>query len=370
MLPRFHSSCGLSSLSRVNLMLRYHSRRALRACVLALLLPAIACESDSSGPKTPDEPGVVELDASSNTAFTYFRLSDGAVVAVTDPTASTDWDIAVRRFAVKLNGGVAGSKGVVGYNMANNEGATDEQVLGFTPENQLAAFQAVDAGDVPDASSFEEEGLGPDVSTWFRFDPVSGGLVANPAAAWKLRRSGGATYGVIRVKRIVATSTALDSLTFEYRLQAGATMGAAQEITIPATGNNAVDLSAGTANAGAAGCGWDVKATADFSISVNAACNVGTFPFDVSEDFTTIAAADNAPEYGGFFSLISGPVPNSTSDRSAPFLYNLAGDNRLSPTFTTYLVKVASRVYKLQLINYYSAGGASGHPTIRFAPVE
>jgi hypothetical protein len=33
-------------------------------------------------------------------------------------------------------------------------------------------------------------------------------------------------------------------------------------------------------------------------------------------------------------------------------------------------VKVGSRVYKLQLINYYSAGGASGHPTIRFAPVE
>lgn len=351
------------------MMLRYHPRRALRACALALLLPAIACESDSSGPKTPDGPGVVELDASSSTAFTYFRLSDGAIVAVTNPTASTEWDIAVRRFAVKLNGGVAGTKGVVGYNLENNKDATDEQVLSFTPENQLAAFDAVDAAAVPAEASFGEEGLGPDASTWFRFDPVGGGLVANPATAWKLRRSGGATFGAIRVKRIVASSTALDSLTFEYRLQTGATMGVAQEITIPTSGNNALDLSAGTANGGS-GCGWDVKATADFSISVNDGCQVGTFPLDVTEDFTTLAAADNAPAYGGFFSLISGPIPNSTSDRSAPFLYNLAGDNRLSPTFTTYLVKVGSRVYKMQLINYYSAGGASGHPTIRFAPVE
>jgi hypothetical protein len=350
-------------------MPRLAASRALRTFALALLLPAIACESDSSGPRTPDGPGVVEIDASSNSAFTYFRLSDGAIVAVTDPTASDDWDIAFRRFAVKLNGGVAGPKNVVGYNLQNNDDATDAQVLGFTAENQLGAFEAVDAADVPDDASFQEEGLGPDFSTWFRFDPVSGGLVANPAAAWKLRRSGGSSYGVIRVKRIVASSETLDSVTFEYRVQDGATMGAATERTIATSGSNAVDLSNGSAVA-ATGCGWDVSAAADFTISVNAGCQVGTFPLDATEDFTTLATADDAPAYGAFFSLISGPVPNSTSDRSAPFLYNLAGDNRLSPTFTTYLVKVGSRVYKLQLINYYSAGGASGHPTIRFAPVE
>lgn len=352
------------------MMLRFPPRHALQACALAFLLPAMACESDSSGSPTPDEPGVVELDASSSSAFTYFRLSDGAIVAVTDPTSSDDWDIAFRRFAVKLNGGVAGGKGVVGYNLENNEAATDEQVLGFTPENQLAAFEAIDAGDVPAAGEFDAEGLGPDLSTWFRFDPVSGGLVANPAAAWKIRRSGGTTYGLIRVKRLVATATTLDSVTFEYRLQDG-TMGALTEITVgTAAGANGVSLTNNTAVSSAAGCGWDVSAGVDFTISVNAACQVGTFPLDASESFTTLADASTAPEYGAFFSLISGPIPNSTTNRSAPFLYNLAGDNRLSPTFTTYLVKVASRVYKVQLINYYSAAGASGHPTVRFAPVD
>lgn len=352
-------------------MLRYHSRRALRACALAFLLPAMACESDSSGSPTPDEPGVVELDASSSSAFTYFRLSDGAVVAVTDPTTSDEWDIAFRRFAVKLNGGVAGGKGVVGYNLENNATATNEQVLAFTPENQLAAFEAIDGGDVPADAEFDGEGLGPDYSTWFRFDPVSGGLVANPAAAWKIKRSGGTTYGLIRVSGLTL-NTAQDSLltvTFEYRLQGG-TMGAVSSVTIPTTGNNAADLTTGTAVA-KTGCGWDVSANPDFTITVNAVgCQVGTFPLDASESFTTLADASNAPVYGPFFSLISGPIPNSTTNRSAPFLYNLAGDNRLSPTFTTYLVKVSNRVYKVQLTNYYSAAGASGHPTVRFAPVE
>lgn len=351
------------------MMLRYQSRRALRACALAVLIPAMACESDSSGSPTPDEPGVVELDASSNSAYTYFRLSDGAVVAVTDPATSDEWDIAFRRFAVKLNGGVAGGKGVVGYNMANHADATDQEVLAFTAAGELPAFEAVSAEDVPADGEFRSEGLGPDFSTWFRFDAVSGGLVANPASAWKLRRSGGTTYGVIRISGIVANDTTLESVTFEYRLQ-GATMGAPTTVTVPTTGNNAADLTSGTTVA-KSGCNWDVSASPDFTISVNAgACQAGTFPLDASESFATLADASGAAEYAPYFSLISGPIPNSTTNRSAPFLYNLAGDNRLTPTFTTYLVKVATRVYKVQLINYYSAAGASGHPTVRFAPVE
>ncbi len=344
--------------------------RALRAASILLLTAAIACESDSSSPNTPEEPGVLELDASSSTAFTYFRLTDASAVTVTTPTTSSEWDVAFRRFAVKLNGGVAGPKNVLGYNLKNNAAATDAQVLAFTPESQLAAFEAVTSSDIPVADSFKPEGLGPDISNWFRFDPVSGGLVANPSTAWKIQRASGAGFGLIRVKRMVSTPTAMDSITFEYRVQTGSTMGPLSEITIgTAAGANGANLAAGTAVA-TTGCGWDVKAGNDFTIEVNSDCTVGTFPLDVTEDFTTLAAADDAPEYGLYFSLISGPVPNSSSDPAGPFLYNLAGDNRLSPTFNIYLIKVGTQVYKLQLINYYSTGGAAGHPTIRFARID
>ncbi len=344
--------------------------RALRSLSVLLILPAIACESSSSGPDAPNAPGLIEVDASSATAFTYLRLSDGATVSVADPVASSAWDLGFRRFAIKLNGGVAGPKSVLGYNLRNNAGATSDEVLAFTPENQQAAFDAVGIADIPVADSFTAEGLGPDFSNWFRFDPVSGGLVANPATAWKIRRADGAGYGLIRVKRMVATPTAMDSVTLEYRVQTGGALGALSEVTIgTAAGANGVSLATGAAVDPSA-CNWDVRAGAEFTITVNEGCNVGTFPLDVTQDFTTLTVADDAPEYGPYFSLISGPVPNGSSDPAGPFLYNLAGDNRLSPTFNIYLIQIGTAVYKVQLIGYYSSTGASGFPTVRFARVN
>lgn len=338
----------------------------------ALLTAALlaACESDSSGPSR-NTTGEMQINASSATAFTYFSLADHGVVTVPSPYTSTAWDLGFRRFGVKLNSGVAGTKGVLGYNLANNAGADTAALLSFTPENQLAAFNAVGEADIPDDGSFAAEGLGPDFSSWFRFDPVANGLVANPQAAWKLRRSASAQYALIRVKRIVASDVALDSVVFEYRLQAqGGMLGAIDSIAVDA----------GTATAGAnlstdgavdtTGCGWDVKATSDFQVLVNAACGAATFPLDAAEDFSALTVADDAPEYGLFLSLISGPVPNSFSDQHAPFLYNLAGDNRLTPTFNIYLLKLGTSVYKMQLIGYYNGSGQSGYPVIRYAKIK
>ena len=48
-------------------------------------------------------------------------------------------------------------------------------------------------------------------------------------------------------------------------------------------------------------------------------------------------------------------MPASFSDPAGPFLYNLAGDNRLSATFNTFLIKVGTSVYKLQFTGYYDA---------------
>ncbi len=329
-----------------------------------------ACESDSNGPRN-NTPGEIQVNASSSTTFTYFSLADNGVVTVTDPSTSTAWDLGLRRFSIKLNSGVAGTKNVLGYNLANNAGADTAAFLAMTPENQLAAFTAVGESAIPGDGDFAEEGLGPDFSSWFRFDPVANGLVANPAAAWKLRRSASAEYAVFRVKRIVASNTALDSVVFEYRLQpAGGALGPVDSIAVKA----------GTATAGAnfstdaavdtTGCGWDLKATADFQVLVNATCGAGTFPLDASEDFAAITAANNAPEYGLFLSLISGPIPNSFSDPHAPFLYNLAGDNRLTPTFNIYLIRVGTSVYKIQLIGYYDDSGQSGYPVIRYAKIK
>jgi heme-binding HmuY-like protein len=48
------------------------------------------------------------------------------------------------------------------------------------------------------------------------------------------------------------------------------------------------------------------------------------------------------------------------------YRYNLAGDNRISPTFDVYLLKRGDAYYKLQLTGYYSVTNAPRHITFRF----
>ena len=332
-----------------------------------------ACESDStSSNETPTE-GEVEINASSTTDFTYFNLETGQVVTPADPSTSTAWDLAFRRYEVRLNGGAAGPGDVAGFNLANNAGATSGEVLAFTPANQLPAFDAVDASAIPAPGSFLQESLEPNPLGWLAFGP--GGPVANPSEVWKVQRTAGGGFALFHATGLTITgatpqTATLESVTFEYRYQPPAgTLGTAQSTTVTlASGNTAIDFSTGTAVA-PTGCGWDVVAGADFTLNVNDACDVGTSPLDASQDFATVTDASNALQYGGFLAALSGAVPFSSAldDPEGPFLYNLAGDNRLSPTYNIYLVKVGTKVYKFELIGYYNQTGTGGYPTVRYA---
>jgi hypothetical protein len=361
------------------MMTQSHTARRARfvAPALAALLFLAACEGDTSAP--PPQTGELEIDASSNTAFTYFSFADDGVVTIVDPSTSSGWDLAFRRYSVRLNGGVAGPKGVTGFNLENNVDATDPEILAFTAESQLPAFDAVDASDIPSAG-FSSEVLAPDQTSWFR--PTATGLDANPAAVWKLRRASGAgagAYAVIRVENIVnadppSQADGMRGITIGYRLQTTpGTLGAPQTVVVDlGTATEAgINLGTGAVVAPTAGdCSWDLKVTRAYTLEINAACLAGTFPFDVSETFEGVTRADNAPEYAAYLSLVSGPIPNSIESKSGVFLYNLAGDNRLSPMFNTFLVKVGSAVYKLQVVSYYSTTGASGFPTLRYERIQ
>jgi hypothetical protein len=160
-------------------------------------------------------------------------------------------------------------------------------------------------------------------------------------------------------------------VTFESRLQTGATLGAAQTFTI-ATGSAplSIDLGSGTAVT-PSGCNWDLLLSpAIYEIGVNSACSAGTYPGLPTPGFAGTTAASDAPEYAPYLSVLTGPIPNSIEDVSGPFRYNLNNDQRLSPTFNTYLIRNGTKTYKLQVIGYYGASGAGGFPTLRYARIR
>lgn len=338
--------------------------RAIALAVLATL--TLACESEVTAPEEPFEPGEVQLDATSATDFAYLSLETGSVVSVSNPSSSTEWDIAFRRFSVKLNGGVAGPGGVTGFNVGNHAAATSDEVLAFTPATGDAAFESVTESAIASAT-FAADGLIEDgTGSWFRFSPQAGTLVANPGAAWRVREADGG-YALFRVAALQMAGQAPLGATIEFRHQAASgTLGATGSVVISfAQGAGHVDLSSGTV-VQPNGCNWDLRLTPAFAIEFNTACNAGSFPLDATEDFTALVNASGAPEYGPFLAAISGAIPNTVDDASGVFWYNILGDNRLSPTFNVFLVKRGEAVYKVQVTDYYNATGASGFPTIRY----
>ena len=356
--------------------LSVRSRRTSPRSVISVFAVATllaACEDESS-PVGPDDdtPSTAineivtsaPLNATSSDTLIYFSFATGGLVSRT-----ADWDIALRRYEIRLNGGVTGTKGVLGYSVANNATATDPQILAFSLDNTLATFDNIREAQIPPDASFQSDRLIENTTGYLNLGGVP---TANGTAYWKVRTAGGG-FALVRVSAIaLSPQFALQSVTIESRIQTGATLGAPQTLTVPISGAP-VSVSVATNQVIAApnGCNWDLRVTPQsFGISVNSACNVGTYPGGSSPTFAAASTANDAPQYAAYLAGLTGPIPNSITANDAPFRYNLDGSNRLHPTFNAYLVKSGARVYKLQVINYYNAAGASGWPTLRYAWIK
>ncbi len=329
---------------------------------LALLALSACASDDVIGPGALPRQGSFTLDARS--AWVYVSLADSAIVTPS-PSAneSANWDIAFFATNVTLNGGAAGPGGVSGACLCQNAAATNNEVLAMTPTSELPDFEAVTT--TPAGTTFTTDALTPAVSGWFT--GTGAAAVADTAKHWLVRLADSTAYALVRVKQITAPSaTNAGSVTLEYRLQANsaAALGAAQTLVVDlATGAKRVDLNTGALSTDAAA--WDLLLDG-FTIRVNsgitgigkAAAAVGTGEFGTATTAVTAANAYRQDAYAGIFGT------------SRYYRYNLAGDNRISPTFDVYLIRRGATTYKLQVIGYYSETGVARFITFRWARLD
>lgn len=340
---------------------------------ISALAALAACEGES----TPTEPEVVidpsinqivssvPINASNSDTLVYFSFSANAVVPKT-----AAWDIAVRRYEVRLNSAATAgttNRGVTAYSLGNNKALTNEQILALTLESTRPAFDSIRTAAIPADSLFKAESL---VANNTGYLNLAGAPTANATAYWKVKTTTG--HAIVRAAAItLSASNSLGAITLESRIQNGTTLGAAQSLPLTlATTPVHVSLSQNTAVT-PNGCNWDLQINPlTFAVITNTACSVGTYPGGSAPTFANQTTASDAPQYAAFISTLAAPIPNSISDVQAPFRYNLLGTSRLHPVFNTYLIKVDTKVYKLQVVNYYSDAGASGYPTLRYARIK
>jgi len=354
-------------------------RAAAVTYTLVSLLGIAACAESEADPVGPGggvpEPAINQivtfgpLNASSTDTLVRFSLATGGLVAST-----ASWDLAFRRYELRLNSpAIAGSasRNVLGYALGNSIATTDAQVLAFTAVGTFGGFDLLRDAAVPSDSLFLSDRLTENRQGYLNLGGVP---TANPASYWKVRMSNGA-FAVLRATAIAFTPQfQVASLTLESRLQSGSALGAPQTLVIAPAGQiTSIHLATNTVVSSPTGCNWDLQfnpSASQLSLTVNAACNAGTYPGAASPSFANVVAAGDAPQYAPVLAQLVGPIPNSVTDKAAPFRYNLTGTGRLHPSFNTYLVRSGTKTYKLQVIDYYSNTGVAGFPTIRYARIR
>jgi hypothetical protein len=325
------------------------------------LLALAACSSDEINAPPQLEEGTITVDASTGWAFA--SLAEETAVSVGDPTTSTAWDIGFNATRAMLNGGEAGPGGVLGYCVCQNASATDDEIVAMTADAELAEFEAVDASDIPEESSFEADRLRTAIAGWFGGEGA--GATAESGIAWLLRLQDGTSYAKLRVLSLVGpTAEHAGEVTLEYAVQPSAESAfePAQTVTLDASSLARLDLNTGSASP--SDTEWDLSLEG-FTLRLNggvsgagaAAATPSAEPFEAVATAATDPRAYQVDAFAGVFG-------------SHPwYRYNLTGENIIHPTFDVYLLKRGDAVYKIQLVDYYSAAGDPRHISFRYARV-
>lgn len=335
--------------------------RSARAALAAASILLAACAADSTGP-APIDPAIREATIDAN-ATAYVGLTDGpATLTLADPSASTAWELALSATSITTNT----AAGVRVHCLCANATASNTALAGMTPANQLAAFEAVTAAQLPADTAFRADLFAPALSGWYT--GAGNGAAADPARLLLLRR-GTATVTFVKahVTQLAGASAAGPvSVTLEYGVQstAGQEFGTPLTVTLLQGGRfEFASASAGTATA------WDIQLDGwDLKVNSGVSGAGSTLGIGFASPFATLSAATAAQvqpstfRRDGFLSVFNA---------SAWYRYNLTGtDNQIWPTYNVYLVRRGSVVHKVQLTGYYDLSGTARQITIRAARLQ
>ncbi len=326
--------------------------------------------------------------------YTYFHFKTGEVVALTDAQAdtSTDWHIAFKRTAIKLNGGASGPGSVSGaladvqddfYDTTT--GDPDNSVfLNATSNSELASFNAVTSTT---GLSFAEDrnipyikGNGTDAGWWLYSGPPAHTISANPDQWWLIKSAAANSYAKFNVTTIEQTSR---EITLNLFIQGKAdsifsTIASSWTAAIgSAGGSKCFDIdSAAEVDCTTATTDWDIKvdvAGQAWNIWTNGGVsgngNGGAFG-----SFNTAAIADyvsgeNSPGGTNITGMYEQDSSRGLFTDKTWYAYNLEGNSKLWPNYRVYAIDTGTDFYKVQLLSYYDQAGASGNYTFRYAPL-
>jgi|TARA_B110000008_G_C16898452_1_gene535723 hypothetical protein len=327
----------------------------------------------------------LQVNAADYEEWKYISLVNGSILELTDDAASTstDWHVALRRTAVKLNGGVSGPGAVVAAvadtqaEFYDSEGVANASV--FTNADADIEAEALDVAYDLSILSFTSDSYEPAMTGWYAYDFTTHQISADTSVGYLIRHADNATYS-----KLFIDAVSYSDITVRYTTQAADTSQFADsENTFSASFAEestelCLDLDAGESTACTNDTVWDLRYEVNLSArAINIWTNGGVYgagngavfgptEIDTVEAYTSATIIDSYDISGHYTADSSLSI---FSDNSW-YAYNLTGEHKLWPNFRTYIIDFdsedeTSTKLTFQVSNYYSLGG-SGSPEIRF----
>ncbi len=325
----------------------------------------------------------IEINATSYDNEVFLDLATGAVLTSTDiadPATSMLWDLAFQRFNLRLNGGVGGAKGVKGYATASDSDFYDaegnplvDQFINATAESELNDLLTTTTR--PDDTAWITDSLRPAIvgdgsaDGWWLYNPVDRTVSANSAAFWVIRHNTGDAYSKVN---ITAIDQANRAVAFAF----------ARQLTGSSAFADSTDIYTITLGAAGGLACLDVDTLAEVSCDLSADWDVKLLIEGRTWALYTNGGVSGSGEAAAFGSMDEATVNSFSAGNQVPtwtadsqggvfsdhpwYAYSLQGNNRLWPNYKVYLIDVAGIIYRLQVLSYYNAAGASAFVTVRY----
>jgi len=351
---------------------RWSARAVIRPAIAGLLLTGslAACSEDATGPGA-QPPAVGEITVDASAGFTYLAMVGDSLrsVAVSDPAASTAWDIGLFGLSTIINGGAGGPGSTAALCLCRPTNLTIPEVQALNSATEQQRFAAITAADIPAAANFRTDTLVPAIASWFTGAPGTA-ATANPQRVFVFVVGQVApVYGKLQVTAIAgATATRPGTVTIRWAVQpASGTAAFTAPQTQTFTLGSApvyVNLLTGTTVASASGDwhiafdGWRIRSNSGASgpgqVSVTFSDNT---PFDVMSATIARSVPIQAFARDAFAGAFSQP------DRQWEYV---ASSNTVYATYDIYLLRRGETVFKVQFPSYYDAQGQSRRITVRY----
>ncbi len=170
--------------------------------------------------KEENEPAIESktfvIDVRNSSGWKYFSFAEDDTIAVSDPSASTEWDLAFQRYRIRTNGGESGK----GLGAAANTGQKGQ--AGFDAVKSADdTFKFMDDGPVSIAvqQGYETFILNPELYTWFTMEQASQGTQIAPSDFVYIVRTATGKYAKIWFKSYYSATNISGHITFQYKYQ-------------------------------------------------------------------------------------------------------------------------------------------------------